>query len=262
MDEELAKILGKNEDEKEIEMKEASECDEEGNKIEKVKKKKKRRKKKKANLVYMHYKSSSEDEAEIMEQKMKMRKEYEEEQLKKLQEEEEAKKKLANEVEKEAGGYHDDDDSNPEIDFKEVEESDTDEEDRKKLMVAEPEEEEAETFATLRPETVDDRFFDAKKDLDSDSDLDEFGRLKDRQRPSSTLFDFLPPLKPDPRLDNGDITNCKNRLSKHVVIIREALARNERKFLKTYRLSHKEVQVFDEVFLDIQNIFFKYFLVI
>ena len=196
-------------------------------------KKKKRRKKKKQKEIYMHYKSSSEDEAVVMEQKLKMRQEYEEEQLKKMKDEDERKKRLAKEIEKEAGGYRDDEDTNSEMDFKEVEESETDEEDRKQLMVVEPEVEE-ETFATLRPETVDDKFFDAKKDLDSDSDLDEFGRLKDRQRPSSTLFDFLPDLKPDPRLDNGDITNCKNRLSRHVVIIREALARNERKWFWFY----------------------------
>lgn len=103
----------------------------------------------------------------------------------------------------------------------------TDEEDKAKLVASEEEEEE---LSNLRPETVmDDKYFDAKKVQDSDSDLDEFGRLKDRQRPSSATFDFLPPLKPDPRLDGGDITNCKNRLSRHVVIIREALARNERK---------------------------------
>ena len=243
VDEELAKILGANDEdhEKKIQDDEISEYDDEGNKIEKVKnveqneeikpKKKKKKRKKKQKEIYIHYKSSSEDEAVVMEQKLKMRQEYEEEQLKKMKDEDERKKRLAKEAEKEAGGYRDDEDTNSEIDFKEVEESETDEEDRKQLMVVEPEAEEEEIFATLRPETVDDRFFDAKKDLDSDSDLDEFGRLKDRQRPSSTLFDFLPDLKPDPRLDNGDITNCKNRLSRHVVIIREALARNERKFL-------------------------------
>lgn len=102
------------------------------------------------------------------------------------------------------------------------------EEDKQKLKV--PESEPEEELSNLRPESVNNPYFDAKKVQDSDSDLDEFGRMKDRQRPSSAMFDFLPPLKPDPRLDGGDITNCKNRLSRHVVIIREALARNERTY--------------------------------
>lgn len=165
--------------------------------------------------MFINYKTSDEEAEERRKQR----------QIQQEIEDEENRKKEERRIAGISSGEEADDN---EMDFKQYSESETDEEDRKKLMIVkEPEPEE---FATLRPETIDEKFFDAKRDLDSDSDMDEFGRLKDRQRPSSTLFDFLPPLKPDERLDNGDITNCKNRLSRHVVIIREALARNERRF--------------------------------
>eukprot|EP00111_Clytia_hemisphaerica_P002677 TCONS_00007569-protein len=231
VDDELANLLSADEKQPPHPPSE-SEYDSEGNKITKVKsppkeemvveqptkRRKKRRKKKKT--VYMHYKTSDDETEE-----RKRRKVEKEEEERKIREEKNTIKNKQLETgivyNKEDDKLEDDDD----MDFKEFSESSTDEEDRKKLIVIE-EAIEAETFATLRPETIDEKFFDAKGDQDSDSDLDEFGRLKDRQRPSSTLFDFLPPLKPDERLDNGDITHCKNRLSRHVVIIREALARN------------------------------------
>ena len=88
-----------------------------------------------------------------------------------------------------------------------------------------------EKYSNLRQDTPED--FDAKKIYDADSDVDEFGRRKDRQRPSSSIYDYLPPLRPDAVLDEGDVNKCKERLMQNTVVIREALARNDRKFLSS-----------------------------
>jgi hypothetical protein len=69
---------------------------------------------------------------------------------------------------------------------------------------------------------------DLKEGFDTpEADFDEYGRRKYRERPSSSIWSALPPLKPDPDLDGGDINKCKLRLMSDTVKIREALQRPE-----------------------------------
>lgn len=111
-----------------------------------------------------------------------------------------------------------------EMDTKADTESDKDE-------MKDPVEKFKEKFSNLRKDTPED--FDAKKHYDSGSDLDEFGRRRDRARPSSSMYDYLPPLRPDPVIDGGDVNRCKIRLLRDAVNIKESLSNNEGVCLET-----------------------------
>lgn len=111
-----------------------------------------------------------------------------------------------------------------EMDIKADTESDKDE-------MKDPVEKFKEKFSNLRKDTPED--FDAKKHYDSGSDLDEFGRRRDRARPSSSMYDYLPPLRPDPVIDGGDVNRCKIRLLRDAVNIKESLSNNEGVCLET-----------------------------
>ena len=68
-----------------------------------------------------------------------------------------------------------------------------------------------------------------EEDQEADSDAEIYISKRLRCRPSSSIYDYLPPLNPDPVVDEGDSNKCKSRLQGDTVVIREALARNERK---------------------------------
>ena len=82
----------------------------------------------------------------------------------------------------------------------------------------------------LRNDTPAIKDFDAMKV--KDSVYDQYGRRKDRARPSSSLYDILPPLNPDPVKDKGDINRCKIRLLGETVTIREGIESGTSKFSK------------------------------
>ena len=82
----------------------------------------------------------------------------------------------------------------------------------------------------LRNDTPAIKDFDAMKI--KDSVYDQYGRRKDRERPSSSLYDILPPLNPDPVKDKGDINRCKIRLLGETVTIREGIESGTSKFSK------------------------------
>ena len=73
--------------------------------------------------------------------------------------------------------------------------------------------------------------FDAKLLQESGSDTDEFGRRRNRDRPSSSIYHSLPPLHPDLVLDDDDVNKCKVRLMRNTVNIHEGLAKNTCKLL-------------------------------
>ena len=82
----------------------------------------------------------------------------------------------------------------------------------------------------LRNDTPAIKDFDAMKV--KDSVYDQYGRRKDRERPSSSLYDILPPLNPDPVKDKSDINRCKIRLLGETVTIREGIESGTSKFSK------------------------------